>query len=319
VTIATASAAPRSGAPNTSRKRWSDALVLWVAALAAQALVLFLLAQFTLQQQLAWDSELISVAISRGDVEAAESLASQPAYLLFPASVLVVFGLVGLAVLALAWTGRRTLAWLLPFGIALASIGPAYRSPGSSAPQPISELRSDWLGWGSLVAAPTQELSSASTWPLLLGVGVQTALLLLPLVAAPVRRAEVPLSTAVRWAAVPTAVLMIVSLAFTPYPGADDLYRLPLAAAAVGLLAGAMATGVGTPWLRLPASVLVPAVTGLTMITLEPTDALQGVVHGALIATGALWIVLGTLVAPELTPDRLRRRHGSVVDVPVSA
>jgi hypothetical protein len=80
-----------------------------------------------------------------------------------------------------------------------------------------------------------------------------------------------------------------------------------------------MATGVGTPWLRLPASVLVPAVTGLTMITLEPTDALQGVVHGALIATGALWIVLGTLVAPELTPDRLRRRHGPVVDVPVSA
>lgn len=293
--------------------------MLWVAAVAAQALVLFLLAQFALQQQLAWDSELIATLLSRNEVEAAESLAAQPAYLVFPASVLVIFALVGLAVLALAWVGRRTLAWLLPFGIALASIGPAYRSPGASAPQPISELRSDWLGWGSLVSGPSPDLTTASTWPLLLGVAVQTALLLLPLVAAPVVRAEVSLTRAVQLAAIPTAVLVIVSLAFTPYPGPADLYRLPLAAAAVGLIAGAMTTGVGTPWLRLPASVLVPAVTGLTVITLEPTDALQGVVHAALVATGALWVVLGTLVVPELTPEKLRRRSDHAVDVPVSA
>jgi hypothetical protein len=312
-----ASSATRDGP--SSPKRWSDALALWVAAVAAQALVLFLLAQFTLQQHLARDSELTAVLIRRGELEAAASLASQPAYLLFPASVLVVFALVGLAVLALAWTGRRTLAWLLPIGVALASIGPAWRAQGATAPHPISELRSDWLGWGSLVAGPNQDLGSAAIWPLVLGVGVQTALLMLPLVSTPVRRAEVPLSTAVRWAAVPTAVLMIASLAFTPDPGADDPYRLPVTAAVVGLLAGAMATGAGTPWVRLPAAVLVPAVTGLTMITLEPTDALQGVVHGALIAVGALWIVLGTLVAPELAPKRLAQRVPLSSEVPSSA
>ena len=122
-----------------------------------------------------------------------------------------------------------------------------------------------------------------------------------------------------RWAAVPTAALMIASLALTPYPGDSDLYRLPLAAATVGLLAGAIATGVGTPWLRLPASVLVPAVTGLTMITLEPTDALQGVVHAALVAIGALWVVLGTLVAPELAPSKIRSRGDVTVGATVSA
>lgn len=299
-------------------RRWSDVLVLWVAAVAAQALILFLLAQYQLQQVQAMHAEVVASLIGQEKLEAAAQWAAEPAYLYYPTAALVQFALVGLAVVITAWVGRRPLAWLVPFGVALASIAPAYTSRGPLVPQPISELGDTSL-WGALGVAPAQNsVEGVPTWPLLLGVAVQTALLLLPLVAAPMRRAPLSMAVAARRAALPTVAVAILAVATIQYPSTDDLMRMPVAIALVGLLAAGIATGAGSPWLRLPAAVLAPAFVGPFVIPIDTTDALQDAVLGVGVAVGAAVIVLGTLATPWVDAQLAALRHRSGPEVPAA-
>ena len=216
-------------------RRWLDVAVLWVAAVSAYALILFLLAQFQMQQLQAWEMEQLVTALRDGNLEQAAVYGASPLVFVYPTGMVVNFALVGLAVVALAWTGRRALAWALPFAMALVSISPAYSSTGPSVPHPLSGGDQGTL-WGSLVLQPAMgSVESVATWPLLLGVAVQTSLLLLPLVAAPARRAAVPLASAARRAVIPTAAVAVVALASIEFPSTDELYRVPGARSYWGL------------------------------------------------------------------------------------
>lgn len=289
--------------------------MLWVAALGAHALTLFLLAQFQVQQMQAWELEQMVSALRAGDLENAAMYGVEPLTLHYPTELVTKFALVGLAVIALAWTGRRALAWALPIAVALVSISPAY---GSAAPHAIAD-QGDWNLWGSLVLQPaTSRTDDVSTWPLILGVGVQTALLLLPLVAAPARRAAVPMASAVRRAAVPTAAIALVAMAAIEYPTTDELYRVPAAVLVLGFVAGAVATGAGSAWLRLPAAVAVPAIIGPIILPDFSNNTGQYVMLSLAVAAGALLVVLGTLAAPW-AHDRLTalRRAEPAIPTPV--
>ena len=253
----------RRDGTRTDSRRWTDVLVLWAAAVGAQALILFLLAQYQLQQVLAWENQVVVDLVRRGNVEAAATWSTSPDFLSYPAGALVLFALVGLAMIAVAWTGRLSLAWAVPALVAVASIAPAYNSRGPAIPQPLSERGGDQASWGVLVVGPAQaNAETASPWPLLLGIVVQTALLVLPLVAAPRRPAVVPLVAAARRAALPTVAVAILAMASLPFPSTTDLVRVPAAVALLGLVAGAVATGRGPAWLRLPIAVLAPSVLG---------------------------------------------------------
>jgi hypothetical protein len=284
--------------------------VLWVAAVSAYALILFLLAQFEMQQLQAWEMEQLVSALRDGNLELAAVLGASPLVFAYPTGLIVKFALVGLAVVALAWTGRRALAWTLPFAMALVSISPAYSSTGTPVPHPLSGGDQGNL-WGSLVLQPAmRSYDSVATWPLLLGVAVQTSLLLLPLVAAPARRAVVPMASAARRVAIPTAAVAVVALASIEFPSVDELYRVPASVLVLGLVAGAVATGAGSAWLRLPAAVTVPAIIGPIILPNFNSNTGQYVTLSLAVAAGALIVVLGTLAAPWMYMRFTALRHG---------
>lgn len=296
-------------------RRWLDVTVLWVATVSAYALILFLLAQFQMQQLQALEMEQIVSALRDGNLEQAAVFGVSPVVFLYPTAMVVKYALVGLAVIALAWTGRRALAWTLPFAMALVSISPAYSSTGPSVPHPLSGGDQGAL-WGSLVLQPAiRSVDSVATWPLLLGVAVQTSLLLLPLVAAPARRAAVPLASAARRAAIPTVAVAVVALASIEFPSTDELYRVPASVLVLGLVAGAVATGAGSAWLRLPAAVAVPAIIGPIILPDFNSTTGQYVMLSLAVAAGALFVVLGTLAAPWMYERFTAFRHADSAPV----
>lgn len=285
----------REGSPGD--RRWLDVAVLWVASVSAYALILFLLAQFQAQQLQAWEMEQIASALRDGNLEQAAMYGANPIAYLFPTDLVIKFALIGLAVVALAWTGRRALAWALPFGAALVSISPAWGT-GVPLPRPLGDS-GDWSFWGSLVLEPaSRSVDGVATWPLILGVAVETALLILPLVAAPARRASVTMAAAFRRSAIPTVVVAVAALASIEFPSTEELYQVPAAVLVLGFVAGAVATGAGSALVRLPAAVAVPAIIGPILLPDFSTNTGQYVMQSLACAVGALFIVLGTLAAP---------------------
>ena len=292
-------------------------MLLWVAAVGAQALILFLLMQHQLQQWYARDFEFVANMLRDGRVNEA-TVAAQAAstdYITYPVDALVDFALIGLAVVALAWTGRRALAWGLPLLVALATLGPAFNARGTVSLQPVGQL-DDWSLWDSLSTSLPGELLGQS-WVLLLGVVVQTTLLMLPLVAAPHRRAQVSLASATRAAALPTAGVMVVALTTLDFADPSDLYLMPLVAMTIGLLAGAIATGAGSALIRLPAAVLVPAVLGAVVMPLYLSGAPDAAIAFG-VAVAALIVAVGTASAPSLH-QWFARLHRSDPTLPASA
>jgi hypothetical protein len=282
-------------------RRWVDAWALWLVAVGAQALVLFLLAQYQLQQLQTLKMREVVDLIARGELASARRYAAQPDYFFYPTEILVQFALVGVAVILLAWTGRRALAFALPVALVAVSIGPAYVSQGPTSVTPIGE-GGDWSLWASLVLLPgSEQPGNASTWPLLLGVVVQTVLLLLPLIAAPTRQPAVPLSTAVGWAAIPATFVAVIALATLEFPSANQLYTVPLAGFFLTLLAGAIATGAGGTWQRLGAAVAAPAFIAPIVMPIDTTNTRQDVALGLMVAAVSALLVLAILALPSLT------------------
>ena len=301
--------------PEGRPRRWTDAGILWAGAVGSQALILFLLAQFQLQQLQTLKMREVVDLIARGDLVSARRYGAQPDYFYYPTEILVQFALVGVAVILLAWTGRRAFAFALPVALVAVSIGPAYVSQGPTSVAPIGE-GDDWNLWASLVMLPgSEQPGDASTWPLLLGVVVQTALLLLPLIAAPARQPAVPLSTAVRWATLPATFVAVIALATIEFPSANQLYTVPLAGFLLTLLAGAIATGAGGTWQRLAAAVAVPAFIAPIVMPIDTTNTRQDVGIG-LIAAAVSALVLLAMFALPVVRHRLhewRERGGETM------
>ncbi len=306
--------------PGGRPRRWTDAGILWAAAVGAQALILFLLAQFQLQQLQTLKMQQVVELIARGDLASARRYGAEPDYFLYPTEMLVQFALVGVAVVLLAWTGRRALAWALPLALAVVSIGPAYVSQGPLSVTPIGE-GGDWSLWASLVLPPgTERPGDASAWPLVLGVAVQTVLLLLPLIAAPVRRSPVPLMTAVRWTALPATFVAVIALSTLEVPNTSQLYTVPLAGFLLTVLAGTIATGAGGTWQRLAAAVAVPAFIAPIVMPIDTANVRQDVGLGLIAAAVSALVLLGMFALPTLR-RRLHqwREHGGDTVVPAAS
>ncbi len=279
--------------------------MLWVAAVSAYALILFLLAQFQMQRMQAWDMEQIVSALRAGNVEQATMYGDSSLAFYYPTSVLVQFAVIGLAVIGTAWMGRRALAAALPLAVTLASLAPAYWGESSVAPHPLGE---DDLGlWGSLVSEPAMRSYSAlPLWPLLLGSAVQITLLLLPLIAAPPIRSNLPAKEVVLRAAIPAAALATIALAFVPAPSAQEIFRGPLVALVLSLLVTALASGRGPISLRIGAAVAIPTVLAPIVLSTSLDNAAQGWALAAATAGAAVFVLT---FAAGLT--WLRKRFGS--------
>jgi hypothetical protein len=104
-------------------------------------------------------------------------------------------------------------------------------------------------------------------------------------------------------------VVAVVSLASIEFPSVDELYRVPAAVLVLGLVAGAIATGAGSAWLRLPAAVAVPAIIGPIILPDFNSTNSQYVVLSLGCAAGALFVVLGTLAAPWIHERFSALRH----------
>lgn len=274
----------------SGRRRWLDVAVLWVAAVSAYALILFLLAQFQTQRMQAWEMEQIVSALRDGNPEQAAMYGSDPMTLLYPTSVLVQFAMLGLAVIATAWMGRRAIAVALPLAVTLASVAPAYWGEGSPAPHPLGE--NDWNTWGSLVGEPAiASYSALPVWPLMLGSAVQVALLLIPLIAAPPVRANLLAKDVVLRAAIPAAALATIALAFVPAPSAQEIFRAPLVAFVLSLLVTALASGRGPITVRIGAAVAIPAVLAPIVLSTSLDSSAQGWALAAVAAGGAIFVL----------------------------
>lgn len=197
----------------------------------------------------------------------------------FPTSVLVQFALLGLAVLATAWLGRRWLAFSLPLAVMLASITHAYWGFGAVAPHPLGE---DDLGlWSWLVLNPERDYSAMAVWPLILGAGLQTLLLLVPLLAAPTTgSAPLPTKDVLLRAAAPAVGLALIALALVPPPTGESLLKAPMCVVALTYFVLALVTGDRPLWARVSSAVAIPAL--LAPVVLSPY--LDNPAHGAVMA-----------------------------------
>jgi hypothetical protein len=84
---------------------------------------------------------------------------------------------------------------------------------------------------------------------------------------------------------------------------------MPLAAVAIGLLSGAIVTGTGSAWLRLPAAVGVPAVLGAVVMPLNLSGAAPDAASGFGVAVAALIVAVGTVSAPSIHQWFTRVHH----------
>ena len=111
---------------------------------------------------------------------------------------------------------------------------------------------------------------------------------------------------------------MVLALATLEYSSLSELYWMPLAAVAVGLLAGAIVTGTGSAWVRLPAAVGVPAILGAVVMPLNLSGAAPDAASGFGVAVAALIVAVGTDFAPNVH-QWLTGLHHSEPAVPASA
>jgi hypothetical protein len=307
---------------------WRKVAALWATAVAAQALILLVLNQHGNIVIKSHDLEGVARLLADGRVKDAKNLVDWSFQAPFPTEILVQYALLGMAVILLAWVGRRSLALALPFLIGIVSMSPTFSDVAAITPRPISELDDSWL-WQALQMNTTGTFLP-DTWPLLVGVALQTALLLLPLAAAPPRIVDVSLASAVKAAALPTLAVTVLALTTLQYSTVTELYWMPAVALSVGLLAAAIVTGAGSAWVRIPTAVAVPAVLGaVTMpfnfstpfdysaVTDYSTSSSEATGLGTALA--ALLIALGTLAVRRLHDRRSPRLGTSVLEVPAAA
>lgn len=274
----------------SGNRQWLDVAVLWVAAVSAYALILFLLAQFQLQRMQAWDMEQIASALRAGNIEQATMYGDSSLAFYYPTSLLVQFAVIGLVVIATAWMGRRAIAVALPLAVTIASLAPAYWGDGSFAPHPLGE--NDMNLWGSLVSEPAMNsYNTLPLWPLLLGSAVQLTLLLLPLVAAPPSRAMLSAKEVLYRSAIPAAALATVALALVDAPSAEEIFRAPLVAVVLSVLVTALASGRGPIRLRIGAAVAIPTVLAPIVLSTSLDNAAQGWMLAVAAAAGSVFVL----------------------------
>jgi hypothetical protein len=234
--------------------------VLWALGVTVYTIVVFLLTRYQLELLHTRDLANLAAALRDGDQPLVAMYSSDHQQLVyaFPTTVVVQFAVMGLAVIATAWTGRRLLAIALPFVVLVGSLAPAWGAGGLTV-TPLGQ--EDWGFWASLTGAPwVVDGAGFAVWPLVLGSVLQTCFWLLPLIAAPMNKtAPLPAKDVVARATLPSAALAIVVLAIVSAPSGEGIYRAPLVAFGIGVVATALATVSRPAPVRLLIAVAVPA------------------------------------------------------------
>ena len=205
------------------------------------------------------------------------------------------FAVLGATALALAWTGRRAVALALPLVVAALSLGPSLlgaRNGTGLVPHPFGDAESDFAIWTLLpVVDWLKQPLLLPTWPYLLGSALQIALVVLPVLLMPRRRAVLPLTEVVALVAPLLGLVVVVQLMWTTSLF-DVRQLLPgLLGGTVVLVSGLIATGDGRRWLRLPAAALLPGALAaflLPLMALPEWSAFVGFPH-------AVWVSLSVV------------------------
>lgn len=285
---------------------WLRVLALWAGSVGVFGVILYLLAALQRQQIQAADLALLTRALRDGNPEQVAAITSNPSYWLqYPTSALAQFAVVGLVVIACAWLGRRMLAVAVPMVVVLGSLAPAYWGDGPQAPHPIGEddsglwgglAREGWnvgtTGWPANGALPS--------WPLWLGIVVQTMLLVLPLVALPrVRSAPLPSRDALLRAAVPAAVMCVAAISLVPAGSSGELVQAAIVASSLAYVVTFLMVGDRLRLARVTLAVMLPA--AMAPVLLETRLDTPG--QGAL-----LMLVVGVMAVIVVALTGLTRR-----------
>ncbi len=271
---------------------WLRVVLVWAGAVAVFALVMYLLARGQLEDLRAHELGAMADAFRTGNLKQAAMYQSDPTLMLwYPTSVVIQFALLGLAVIATASMGRRSIAIAIPFVVLAASFAPAYWGEGGLAPQPLGHYDNNLWAW--LVSEPGMDkYAELPVWPLVLGSAVQVMLLLLPLVAAPAVKPLLSLSQVVARAIIPGLALAVLALALVPAPSADEIYRAPVLAIALAFFVTAITTGRGPVAVRLTAAVVIPAALTPIVLSTALDNNAQGVAFSAAAAAAAVVVLL---------------------------
>jgi hypothetical protein len=268
-------------------------MLLWASAVSVYALVMFLLMRGQIEALRAWEQAAVADALRAGNVKQAAMYRPDDLVQLYPISVVTQFALLGLAVVATAWLGRKAIAVALPTVVMLTSFAPAYWGGGGLAPQPLGQ--DDVNVWAWLVSEPgVDNYAQLPVWPLVLGSVVQVTLLVLPLIAAPAVKPLLTGAHVAARAALPALALAVLALALVPAPSASELYRGPVVAVALALIVTALATGHGHPAVRIALSVVIPSVVASIVLSSALARADDGLAIASATATASVIVLLMT-------------------------
>ena len=266
-------------------------MLLWAACVAGFALTVYLLARVQIEALRGWELDRLAAALRRGDLERAEVFQPDNLVFSFPTSIALQFALLGLAVIATAWLGRRAIAVALPFVVMLTSVAPAFWGDGAYVPTPLGE--NDLGIWTSLVMYSAGSSSAEwPVWPLVLGSVVQVVLLLLPLVAAPVVKPRFAVKKVAARAVLPALALAVLALALVPSPSSSELYRAPTVAIALAFFVVILSTGRGPLGVRLTAAVLIPTAIAPIVLSSALDDTRAGVAFTIVTAAASVITLL---------------------------
>ena len=261
-------------------------------------MILYLLAALQRQQIQAADLALLTRALRDGNTEQVAAITSNPSHWLqYPTALLAQFAVVGLVVIACAWLGRRTLAVAVPIVVALGSLAPAHWGDGPQTPHPIGEDDSGL--WGGLAregwnvgTTGRPDNGVLPTWPLWLGIAVQTMLLVLPLVAVPrARSAPLPSRDALLRAAVPAAVMCVGAIALVPAGSSGELVQAAIVASSLAYLVTFLMVGDRPRLVRLTLAVIIPAVVAPILLETRLDTSGQGALLALVVGVMAVIVV----------------------------
>ena len=287
-------------------------MLLWAASVAVFALTLYLLARVQLETLRTWEMTGLAQALREGNLERAEAFAVDNIVLFFPTSVVTQFALLGLAVIATAWLGRRAIAVALPFVVFLTSFASAFWGEGASVPHPLGEYDSSL--WGSLVMKPAMgSYTELPLWPLILGSIVQLVLLLMPLIAAPAVKPLFAVRDVAARALIPALALAILALAMVPAPSSSELYRAPVVAIALAFFVVILSTGRGPLAVRLTAAIVVPTAIAPIVLSSALDDTGSGVAFTLATAAASIVVLLISFGLARLRSHLAAREGADVV------
>jgi hypothetical protein len=201
-------------------RHWRPALIAWLVATSVYAAVLTIVELRGQLRFAAWNDQQVVAAMAAHDATRAAMFADGAAtiWIQVPWTDIAAFALISATALAVAWSGRRRTALLLPFVTAALTLEPAVNwytaQPEPLVPHPVGE-GGGYALWTALVATPASTGQTMPAWPYLLGTALELVAILVPVLLAPRLTPGADGRRLITLAAVPATVVTISVMATT--------------------------------------------------------------------------------------------------------